>query len=46
MSKKWMLWVPKNNDFAVAIDDPVTHNAYLCTKSKAGAIALGEHISP
>ncbi len=50
MSKKmpkikrlWMLWVPENNDFAIAIDDPVTHDAYLCAKSKAAAIALQKH---
>ena len=39
----WMLWVPSTNDWAIAIDDPVTHDAYLCAKSKAAAKALQEH---
>lgn len=45
IKKLWMLWVPANNDFAIALDDPVSHDAYLCAKSKAAAIALQEHQS-
>lgn len=39
----WMLWVPDINDFAIAVDDPRGHDAYLCAKNKAAALALAEH---
>lgn len=50
MSKKmpkikqlWLLWVPENNDWAIAVDDPRKYDAYLCAKSKMAAKALQEH---
>jgi len=39
----WMLWNPEINDWAIAVDDPREHNAYLCAKSRKAADALGNH---